>query len=94
MVEDKTYLCRCEDLTKERLHRILDEHEDITMEEIKRMTRATMGPCQGRTCKELIAREIARYRGEELEQVDLPSYRAPINPTKLGVIAGRDDDEE
>ncbi|MBS3788765.1 (2Fe-2S)-binding protein [Candidatus Bipolaricaulota bacterium] len=94
MVEDKTYLCRCEDLTKQDLHRILEKRDDITLEEIKRLTRATMGPCQGRTCKKLIAKEIARFRGEDLSEVGLPSYRAPINPVKLGKLAGGERDEK
>jgi len=93
VVEDRTYLCRCEDLTKEKLHEILDKYDDISMEEIKRITRATMGPCQGRTCKELIAREIAKYRDENLEKVGLPSYRAPITPTKLGEIARSEEND-
>lgn len=94
MVEDKTYLCRCEDLTREDLHRILEKHDDITLEEIKRITRATMGPCQGRTCKKLIAKEIAKFKGEDSSEVKLPSYRAPINPVKLGKIAGGEENEE
>lgn len=94
MVEDKAYLCRCEDITKEDLHRILEKREDITLEEIKRLTRATMGPCQGRTCKKLIAKEIARFKGEDPSETDLPSYRAPIKPVKLGKIAGGEEHEE
>lgn len=94
MVEDKTYLCRCEDLTKKDLHQILEKHENITLEEIKRLTRATMGPCQGRTCKKLIAREIARFKGEETSEVGLPTYRAPINPIKLGKVARGEENEE
>ncbi|MBS3787637.1 (2Fe-2S)-binding protein [Candidatus Bipolaricaulota bacterium] len=94
MVEDKTYLCRCEDLTKKDLHKILEKHKNITLEEIKRLTRATMGPCQGRTCKKLIAREIARFKGEEMSEVGLPTYRAPINPIKLGKVDRGKENEE
>lgn len=83
------YLCRCENFTLEDLHNLLDS--GITsMEEIKRISRCNMGPCQGKTCKELIAKEIAAYLKKDISTVDLPTYRAPIKPVKLGEIAGGD----
>ncbi|WZL72701.1 (2Fe-2S)-binding protein [Clostridiaceae bacterium 35-E11] len=87
MDQNKTYLCRCENLTVEDLHKLLDQ--GITsMQEIKRESRCTMGLCQGRTCRELIAKEIAKYKGIDISEVDTPSYRAPVKPIKLGAIAG------
>ena len=54
MDDKNTILCRCEDLTREN---ILDciRAGYCTIDEIKRVTRAGMGPCQGRTCRMLIA---------------------------------------
>jgi bacterioferritin-associated ferredoxin len=87
MDQNKTYLCRCENLTVEDLHKLLDQ--GITsMQEIKRESRCTMGPCQGRTCRELIAKEIAKYKGIDISEVDMPAHRAPVKPIKLGAIAG------
>jgi NAD(P)H-nitrite reductase large subunit len=88
--EKKTYLCRCEDLSREELYELLDK-DDLSMEEIKRLTRCTMGPCQGRTCRELIAKEIANYRGIDITEVDEPIFRAPIKPIKLGAITRGDE---
>ena len=34
-----------------------------TIDDIKRVTRAGMGPCQGRTCRLLIAQELSRAFG-------------------------------
>ncbi len=87
--ESKVYLCRCENLTLERLHKLLDEGV-TSMQEIKRKTRCTMGNCQGKTCKQLIANEIARYTGREVEDIDIPINRLPIEPVTLGQIAGQD----
>ena len=82
----RTYICRCEDVTLQQVQKLLDEGAQ-TMEEIKRLSRCTMGPCQGRTCRELLAREIARKKGTGLAEVDVPTYRPPLKPIKLGSIA-------
>ena len=86
MDESKVYLCRCENLTLERLHELLDSGV-TSMEEIKRYSRATKGPCQGRTCKELIAKEMARYLNCSVEDIDIPKERMPIKPILIGDIA-------
>ena len=90
MDEDNIILCRCENLTLGKLHRLLDQ--GITsMQEIKKETRCMMGPCQGRGCRELIAKEISRYLGTSLEQIDIPVSRAPVEPVSLGEIARKGD---
>ena len=64
MDANKIILCRCENLTLAGLHQLLDSGV-TSMQEIKRHSRCTMGPCQGRTCKEMIAKEIANYFPEK-----------------------------
>ncbi len=86
MNEDKVIICRCENLTLGKLHRLLDRGV-TSMQEIKKETRCTMGPCQGRGCRELIAKEISKYTGIPLEEVDVPVSRAPVEPVPLGAIA-------
>lgn len=85
--EDKTYICRCEDIT---LDEILKELADgaVSFEDLKRRTRCTMGPCQGKTCRQLVTNEIAKARGIRPDQVDVPTYRALAKPIKLGELAG------
>jgi bacterioferritin-associated ferredoxin len=83
---DPTYICRCEDITREEVRRALDTAAR-TLEEVKRLTRCTMGPCQGRTCRPLLAQEIARHTGVPVSDLDVPTYRAPLKPIKLGAIA-------
>ena len=58
MDDRNTILCRCEDLTRERILECIQEGCQ-TIDEIKRITRAGMGPCQGRTCRMLIAQELS-----------------------------------
>ena len=90
MDKNKIILCRCENLTLAELHQILDSSVD-SMQEIKRMTRFSMGPCQGRTCKELIAKEIAAKLDISIADLDIPISRAPIKPITVGQIIGSDE---
>lgn len=86
MNDRETILCRCEDLTREM---ILDCIKDgcRTIDEIKRRTRAGMGPCQGRTCRMLIAQELANYYRIPMEEVILPTFRPPTKPVTMGALA-------
>lgn len=85
MDESKIILCRCENITLADLHRALDAGL-TSMQEIKRTLRCTMGTCQGRTCKEMIAKEIAAYLGIPVAQVDIPICRTPIKPITFGQV--------
>ncbi len=84
--KEVTYVCRCEDVTLAEVREALSRGARST-EEVKRLTRCTMGPCQGRTCRPLLAQEVARHRGVPVGEVDVPTYRAPSKPIKLGAIA-------
>ena len=58
---------------------------------VKRLTRAGMGPCQGRRCREQLAVLLALDGGVGLEQVPLASYRMPLRPLPLSVLAAIDE---
>jgi len=87
MDTQKIILCRCENLTLAELHQILESGVD-SMQEIKKLSRCTMGPCQGKTCKEMISKEIAAYLNISVEELDIPISRIPIKPITVGQIAG------
>jgi len=98
---DDIVVCRCEDVTLGEIQRLLDEGK-TTLDEIKRLLRCTMGPCQGRTCRPLILREIARHLGVSAADLPLPTFRTPTQPVRLGQLArlsrageeGRGEDHE
>lgn len=79
-------ICRCEDISLEEVERVIDEGY-TNLEEIKRMIRCGMGPCQGRTCLILIARTLSRKTGRPINQMQFPTVRPPIRPVLLGVFA-------
>lgn len=84
--DENTIICRCEDLTREEILACI-RGGCRTIDEVKRVTRAGMGPCQGRTCRLLIARELANYYHIPMEQVLMPSFRPPVKPVSMGVLA-------
>lgn len=54
---------------------------------VKRLTRAGMGPCQGRRCREQIAALLALESTAALDAVPLATYRAPVRPQRLDALA-------
>ncbi|MCK4409141.1 MAG: (2Fe-2S)-binding protein [Candidatus Eisenbacteria sp.] len=79
-------ICRCEDVTYGEIVDAIDEGL-ATTEEIKRILRCGMGPCQGRTCYRLIARIIAEKTGGKVADVPYPAVRPPSRPVEIGTLA-------
>jgi bacterioferritin-associated ferredoxin len=90
---ERTIICRCEDLSLAEIRAMIAAGA-VGMDEIKRLTRCGMGPCQGRTCRQLVAAEIARATGRDISEVALPTFRPPTKPVKLGVLLATEDGEE
>ena len=61
MDPEKVIVCRCEDVTLADIRRAIYELGYTTYDEVKRYTRAGMGPCGGKTCRPIILKELARY---------------------------------
>jgi thioredoxin reductase len=59
----------------------------LNPDQIKRLTRAGMGPCQGRRCREQIALLLAIASDISPGAVPLASYRAPVRPLPLSLLA-------
>jgi hypothetical protein len=59
----------------------------LNPDQIKRLTRAGMGPCQGRRCREQIALLLAITSDISPGAVPLASYRAPVRPLPLSLLA-------
>lgn len=61
-------ICRCNDVTLEEIERLIDE--GVTeLEELRRLLRLGMGPCQGRTCIPLVISILARKTGKKIEEI-------------------------
>jgi NAD(P)H-nitrite reductase large subunit len=86
VADDVTVICRCEDVTLDEVRDLLAKGYS-TLEEIKRITRCGMGPCQGRTCRQLVLAEIARATGKDMASVAPTKFRPPTKPVRLGGAA-------
>lgn len=84
---DNTFICRCEELTLGELRELIRKGY-TNLDEIKRISRAGMGPCQGRTCRQLIMQELAAATGTKMADLRISTFRPPVKAIKLGAIAG------
>jgi bacterioferritin-associated ferredoxin len=93
-MEENTIICRCSDVTLKQLRELINEGY-VTYDEIKRITRIGMGPCQGKTCGQLVMREIAAATGQNIKDIKFQTTRPPVVGIKIGLIAeeGRRNEE-
>ena len=72
------------------LHRLLLDGP-ANQDQIKRLTRACMGPCQARRCREQVALALACEADQDAATIPLAGYRAPVRPLPLKVLADWDE---
>lgn len=89
--DDEAMICRCEGITRREIRELIAEGY-TTVDEIKRISRAGMGPCQARTCGPLIADEIARMTGQPRDSVTPSVHRPPIVAQPIAFFTGGDDE--
>ncbi|MTI48070.1 (2Fe-2S)-binding protein [Sporosalibacterium faouarense] len=92
-MDNNTIICRCSDLSLQDIRDLINDGY-TSLEEIKRISRAGMGPCQGRTCSQLILREISRITGKDIHDLQPCTNRPPTMGIKLKTIAdGRESND-
>lgn len=90
--DEQIIICRCEDVTLSEIREALRDPSVRGMEDLKRILRVTMGPCAGRSCRELIMREIAKVRGSSVEEVAPTIFRPPTTPLRIDAVTRRTTD--
>lgn len=87
LADEDTIVCRCEDVSFERLRAGVEIHgRDVRA--AKMATRAGMGPCQGRVCQSLIADLIAHRLGGDQGPPPCPSMQTPVKPVSIETMLG------
>lgn len=81
-LEGKKIVCRCEDLTLEEIKAKIEKGYQ-TFDELKRVIRCGAGMCQGRTCRDIIIKLLARHLKQRIEDLPHPTIRPPIKPIPL-----------
>ncbi len=85
MEEDNVIICRCQEVTLGEIKQAIREGA-LTVNGVKRRTRAGMGLCQGKTCSRLISRIIAEETGKPLAEIMPGTFRPPVRPLPSGVF--------
>jgi hypothetical protein len=73
--------------SKERTLHTLIADGPVNQDQIKRLTRACMGVCQARRCREQVALTLAQAAQVSPAAVPLAGYRPPVRPLPLRLIA-------
>lgn len=73
------YICRCQEVTKEEIEKAIKDGAR-TIKGVKNRTHATMGLCQGRTCRRLIEKMLSQVT--DTSQLE-PGTRPPVRTVKI-----------
>lgn len=85
-IPPETIVCRCEDVTREEIDAaVRDGARDVN--QLKAWTRCGMGPCQGRTCGDVVGALVAQQLGDR-EKAGLWTVRVPLRPVPLDLLTG------
>ncbi len=92
LAKEETYICRCEEVSLGDIRHV-QALGCNTLNEIKGLTRAGMGNCQGRSCGELLSRSLlnsalprAGY-DMQLQRMGALNVRPPIHPLTVKELA-------
>lgn len=92
-ITDDTIICRCEEVTAGEIRETIADFiakEEISIQEIKRLTRAGMGNCQGRMCESTIAQMISIETKRPVAEMEWFTPRPPVKPIPLGSLAAEE----
>ena len=89
-VQPPHYLTRPAPMCARSLETLLEDGP-ANQDQIKRLTRAGMGVCQGRRCRDQVAMLLALQAGKPFGTIPLASHRAPVRPIPLKIIADWDE---
>ena len=80
-------ICRCEEIAEAEIREAIRNFGLTTVDEIKRLTRAAMGLCQGRSCEPTIRRILAEETNKKVSEILPLTRRPPIRPIKIESLA-------
>ena len=89
-VQPPNYLSRPAPMCARSLNTLLDDGP-ANPDQIKRLTRAGMGVCQGRRCRDQVAMLLAIEAKQPFGSIPLASHRAPVRPLPLKILAEWDE---
>ncbi len=85
-VQPPNYLSRPAPMCARSLDTLLQDGP-ANPDQIKRLTRAGMGVCQGRRCRDQVAMLLALESGTPFGTIPLATHRAPVRPLPMKIMA-------
>jgi NADPH-dependent 2,4-dienoyl-CoA reductase/sulfur reductase-like enzyme len=85
-VQPPNYLSRPASMCARSLDTLLHDGP-ANPDQIKRLTRAGMGVCQGRRCRDQVAMLLALESGTAFGTIPLATHRAPVRPLPMKIMA-------
>lgn len=83
--DDDFIICRCEEVTLSEIREAI--RLGLTrMNEVKRLTRAGQGLCQGKTCGRLVIDILARETSQPPQRIRPSTFRPPARVLPLGAL--------
>ncbi len=89
-VQPPNYLSRPAPMCARSLDTLLKDGP-ANPDQIKRLTRAGMGVCQGRRCRDQVAMLLALESGTPFGTIPLATHRAPVRPLPMKILADWDE---
>ena len=85
-IDPSTIVCRCEDVTRNEIDAAINDGA-CDLNQLKSWTRCGMGPCQGRTCGDVVAALVAARRGGR-ETTGCWTPRIPLYAVNMHELVG------
>jgi thioredoxin reductase len=89
-VQPPNYLARPTPMCARSLETLLQDGP-ANQDQIKRLTRAGMGVCQGRRCRDQVAMLLALESDSPFGTIPLATHRAPVRPLPMKIMAEWDE---
>jgi thioredoxin reductase len=90
VASDDVLVCRCEEISRGDVLQAmgaLGSEGVADPNEIKRISRAGMGVCQGRGCRPIVAGLLAAHHATSFAEIPVSSYRPPVRALPLAALA-------
>lgn len=91
--EDDLIVCRCEEVTLSEIRKAI--RLGLTqVNEVKRLTRAGQGLCQGKTCGRLVIGILARETKQPYQAIKPSTFRPPTRAVPLAALVKSTPEED
>jgi NAD(P)H-nitrite reductase large subunit len=84
---EETVVCRCEEVTVGAVRAVCERHGAGDARQVKQLSRAGMGWCQGRVCGFAADCLAAEFTGAPSDRPPAPAERPIAAPITLGALA-------